>query len=116
MGLVGVGLVWMGYAVFVYGLELVKGKCTPLKRIMWPAGATTGDISVSCPQTSESAAQITNSGGIPAAVAKAKPLNPNTPYTPGMPTYSQPPPNGRNITGPYQSPLPGAGTTGGQGL
>ncbi len=52
MGLLGVALVWGGYAVFVYGLELVRGKCTPLKRIMWPAGATSGDVSVTCPQAS----------------------------------------------------------------
>ena len=53
---------------------------------------------------------------IPANIAKTPLLNPNTPYTPGMPTYPAPVPNGRNITGPYQSPLPGAGTTGAPGL
>lgn len=117
MGLLGVALVWGGYAVFVYGLELVRGKCTPLKRIMWPAGATSGDISVPCPSSSggESAYKYTNSS-IPASVATSKPLNPNVPYTPGMPTYSAGTPNGTGPTVIYPSRLPGAGTTGAQGL
>lgn len=81
MGLLGVALVWGGYAVFVYGLELVKGKCTPLRRIMWPAGATAGDISVACPKsstaTSAPPAKAATPANTPYNVKQALKGNPN---------------------------------------
>lgn len=60
--------------------------------------------------------QSSRGGGVPGNVTRTAPLNPNTPYTSGMPSYPAPVPTGDNVTGPYQSQLPGAGTTGGQGL
>lgn len=40
-------------------------------------------------------------------------LSPGQPYTPGLPSYPTP---GYTGTGPVPSALPGAGTTGGEGL
>lgn len=101
--------------VFVYGIDHVTGNCTPFRCVLLGQfGGKNCSNTGSVPCAASSSAKMGT--GIPADIAKTPPLNPNTPYAPGMPTYPAPVPNGRNVTGPYQSPLPGAGTTGGQGL
>ena len=49
MKALAIGLIWLGYAVFAYGVDHITSHCTPLKTIMWPVHATSGDISVACP-------------------------------------------------------------------
>jgi len=39
-----------GYCALAYGIDHLQGNCTPFKSVVWPVGATAGNISVKCPK------------------------------------------------------------------
>lgn len=48
MKAVALFVIFAGYTAVCYGIDHITGNCTPFKTIVWPVGATAGDISVSC--------------------------------------------------------------------
>lgn len=76
MNLIGVSLVWAGYAALVWGLELVRGRCTPFRTILWPGpSSASGDLSVTCPPS-------TSSGSSTSSTSGGAPVNPAGSYIP----------------------------------
>lgn len=106
MKALAIAVIWMGYAILVYGADKVAGNCTPFKTVAWPSQVG-GNLAVQCSTSSTTPTTGTiptgagSGAGLGAAIgAEAPPLPGSGASGTGHPTTINPPnPNGYTIQG-----------------
>lgn len=74
MKALAIAVIWMGYAILVYGADKVAGNCTPFKTVAWPSQVG-GNLAVQCsgstPAGSGSSGSTSSAGSSGSTVSSA---------------------------------------------